>query len=66
MPDASVPAAESVPGYSKTATSVEGIHSFVRALNSVSLPLLMMLHKRWIRCSKLHGFGTTVETERYK
>jgi hypothetical protein len=45
MPDAAVPSADIVPRYIKTVNSVEGILSFFRALNSVFLPLLMMLHK---------------------
>jgi hypothetical protein len=45
MPDASVPSADIVSRYIKTVNSVEGILSFFRALNSVFLPLLMMLHK---------------------
>lgn len=45
MPDAPVPSADIVSRYIKTVNSVEGILSFFRALNSVFLPLLMMLHK---------------------
>jgi hypothetical protein len=45
MPDAAVPSADIVPRYIKTANSVEGIYPFVSALNSVFLPLLMMLRK---------------------
>ena len=40
MPEASVPCADTVLSYIKTANSVEEILSFYRALNSVFLPLL--------------------------
>jgi hypothetical protein len=40
MPEASVPCADTVHSYIKTANSIEEILSFFRALNSVFLPLL--------------------------